>query len=638
MQQSILQDEITKVSKLCPQILQPDTDGDKLDLSGRKLTWLNPAQLLIHNFNAREMYICAARGMGKTTIMSLRLYDCMTSIPNGSGVFLCASLKQGYTKTLPNLVKSLEQLRGIHEGIQFKRGRINEKSGWEMPLAVPRAWENVLAMPNGCVVYLTSTMIASAANGQNLCFALSDETRFINWKTYVESVRPALRGDIHPRRHPGWSKARNPFYLSQFFVSDAGIIKKQQTWEDEENSQTDEINDLICQKLASLKYCEEVDAKNKKEGHPTNFAWQLAHSPKFQQELQYLRGKSKVFMRFSSIHNLAFLGMDYIKARKRDMPPLLYNAQILGQRITRDQSTAFYPNFNIDIHGYTPNENDETNAIYNKYQSRHKTIIDMGGYSKQVEYEAPDLDNLSRLSNNCVLDVDVQPGQPLMIAHDFNNNVNTIVTGQIGKHNGANTLNALSSMHVCNPRMLEDLMEDWCKYYMVHRASCSQVILYYDHNAKQGKLAYASRASQTTEYDFYKIIERILKKHKWTVSLVFIGKAPEHHIKFEFMNSFFAGKERFFPRINRANNEYLIASLEGAKTCMKMGKLHKYKGDEKKTTGEGLSDDEILGENNYTDMSDAYDTLAWGACKFSTRGYGSWGRGLTTKSEDIIVL
>lgn len=613
-----LKDNIAEVSRACPAVLRSDIDGDSNPTN--KKIFLNPAQKLIYNFGAREMYVRAGRGMGKTTVMSTRLDNCVNTIPRGTGVFMGASIKQLYCKTMPNLVKSLEQLRGVTEGVHFFRGQPDRRLQWDMPLAKPRVWENVLSFPNGCVVYLISTGVASAANGMNLCFALSDETRYLNWIVYKESILPALRGDIFPGGgHPGWSKARNPMYLSQFFVSDAGVIAKQREWEEEELSQTDEINDQICDMLAQLQYAEDYDRKNK-----TNLAYQLSTSQKFVDQLNYLRGKSKVFMNFSSIHNISILGEDYIQARKRDMPPLLFNVQILGIKGTKDKSVLFYPNYNPDIHLYAPNESHETDAIYNKFQSRHHSVIDIGGMTKKIDYDAPDLDELSAVGDNCILDVDIEPSKPLFIAHDFNNNVNTIVTAQEDMLEHINSAKILSSKFVCNPKMLEDLMEDWCRYYAPHRVTCPTVYFYYDATAKQGG-TYASRDAE--QYKFYNIIKRILMHHRWDVRLIYLGSPMAHDVKFEFMNAVFSGKERLFPRINRVNNDYLIASLENARTTTKFGTIHKDKSTEKRKSGDGLSDGDELGTNNLTDMSDAFDTLMRGMCKYGTSGgSGVWGR------------
>lgn len=609
-----LKDNIAEVSRAFPASICSNEEQS----TNKK--FLNPAQLLIYNFGAREMYVCGARGMGKTTVMSLRLDNCQMSIPRGTGAFMGSSIKQLYCNTMPNLIKSLEQHRGYIEGVHFFRGRPDKRLNWDKPLATPRIWENVISFPNGNICYMLSTGVASAGNGMNLCYVLCDETRYLNWQVYVESIRPALRGDVFPNGgHPGWSKQRNPNYLSQFFVSDAGIIRKQQEWEKEEEEQTDAINDEICQRLAELKYAEEYDAL-----HKTNYAWKLAHNKKFIEELEFLRCQSKVFMRFSSIHNISVLGEDFIKARKRDMPPLLFARQILGLKAGVDKSQLFYPNYNPDVHLYSDDDDAVVSSILNNYQSKHHSVIDIGGTTKKIDYEAPDLQSLASHADDCTFDMDVVPNAPLCIAHDFNHNVNTIVTGQETRLGGVPTAQVLSSMFTVHPRMLEDLMEDWCKYYAVHRVTCRDVNLYYDSTAKQGG-TYASRDAE--KYKFYNIIGSILTKHGWLVHLIDLGSPMPHDAKFTFINSCFAGTQRLFPRINRLRNDYLIASLESARTTMKFGKLHKDKSSEKKTSGLGLSEGNDLGENNYSDMSDAFDTLMRGMC--NAGGYSSnktWGR------------
>lgn len=618
---SLLEDKIEEIGRMSPQTFQDTHDGDAeaFSKSARQhKMWLNPAQKLIHDFGARIMYIAGGRGLGKTTVTSLRWRDCVSTIPRGSGVWMAASLKQGYTKTLPNLVMALEQ-QGLREGIDFKRGRPDKKMKWEMPLATPRTWENALIAPNGNIMFLTSSLVASAANGMNLAYSISDEYRFVNQAVMKESVLPAIRGTIFPGGHPGWSKSRNPFYLSQFYVSDVGITIKEQEWEQEEEYQTDDINDQICDLLAKVKYCEIYD-----KTHHTNTAWQLTHSPKFIEKMQFLRTKSKVFMRFGSGHNLSFLGLDYLHARKRDMPPLLYSAQILGQRIKRDASTAFYANFDAAIHTYRPSEKDEVEAIYNKYTAKQKYIVDIGGMTKTFEDENPDLQELSKLSNNSVLDVDIDATAPLVIAHDPNNNVNTLVIAQEQRHNGRSEARFLRSMFVVAPRMLEDLMDDFCHYYAHHLKKT--VVFYYDTNSKQG--SYGTREAE--QYRFYKVIERCLRNHGWEVIMVDLGNPLPHDVKYEFTNGALSGRERLFPMINALNNDYLIASLEAAKISTKFGRKHKDKSNEKKTSGTGMSisndDGDTLGTNNYSDMSDAFDTALYGMIKRPLgKGTNRWG-------------
>lgn len=628
-----LEDNIREVARQYP-LLYADVDGDKQDDAkglqginlgdGVKQIFLNPAQLLAHNFGSRSMAVCGGRGLGKTTFEANRLHNCVATLPRATGALFGATIKQVFAILMPNLVKSLETF-GIVEGRDFVRGKPNARWKWDKPFAIPRRWENVISFINGNILMCISTNSYAPANGLNLSYSLMDEARYANWRNYVESVRPAIRGEVYD--HPGYRRNENPFYLSEAFFSDGGVIKKQQEWECMENDQTEDINELICEKLAQLKYAEEYDEANKANGHyTTDAAWQLSHAPKYVEQMKYLRCQSRVFFRFSSLHNASILGMQYINDRKRDMPDLLYRVQILGQKATLDKSQRFYPNFDMDIHGYTPNQSAETDLIYNKYQSKHTATVDLGAYNKTYDYEAPDLQELGAVGGNCSLDVDMQPGKPLFIAHDYNSNVNTVVTAQAGKMDGVESAIILSSMFVKNPKMLEDLMEKWHNYYAPHQYSCKDVVLYYDSTAKQGR-SYATRAGNDEQYFFYNVIRRVLTDLGWNVIMVDMGNPMLHGTKFEFINACFAGKERYFPRINAIRNDYLVASLENSMTTMKMGHIHKYKEPEKRKNGVGMSDDEELGANNYTDMSDAFDNIMRGLCKFGMKERNAWSGG-----------
>lgn len=617
-----LEDSIEEISKNYPLIVSGEDGREEMDSMKKRLeqkgirqNFMNPAQLLAHNMGSRIMAIKGARGMGKTTFLADRLYGCVATLPRATGILAGATIKQIFAILMPNLVKSLEQL-GMKEGRDFVRGKPNARWKWDKPLAVPRRWENVLSFPNGNITMCISTNSYAPANGLSLGYSTVDEARYANWKAYVESVRPALRGEVYD--HPGYRRNENPYYLSETLISDGGVIKKQQEWEEMEKDQTEEVNELICEMLAQLKYAEEYDAKN-----GTNTAWLLANAPKFIERIQYLRCKSRVFMVFSSLHNLSILGEEYVKARKRDMPELLFNVQILGHKSILDKSQRFYPCFSMDIHGYTPSQDNETNLIYSKYQSRHTATIDLGAYQKKYDYETPDLNELAIVGNNCTLDVDIKPGKPLFLAHDYNKNCNTVITAQEGKMDGVDSAIILSSIYVVNPKMLEDLMEEWSQYYLPHQFSCKTVYLYFDSTAKQGQ-SYASRAGRDEKYAFYNIIRDVLSKNGWEVILIDLGAPMLHELKFEFINAVLAGKERLFPRINAIRNDYLVASLENSMTEMKFGKIHKYKEQEKKKHGDGIPTDEELGGNNYTDMSDAFDTLMRGMCKFGTRQNNIW--------------
>ena len=583
-------DNANMVSRLMPFVTEEQHE-DKLK---RNEIYLNPAQRLAYNFGARSTFVRAGRGVGKSTgFLAPRLYQCALTIPRSEGIFLGNSIKQLYTKTLPQVITGLEQVFGLKEGYHFVRGRAPKNLGYKMPIKVPRVWENVIHWYNGSCTYAISMAIKASSNGFNSAYIIADETRYLQpWKKVVEEVLPTLRGGMYD--HPGWDEKLNPYYLSQMWVSDAAITVKQAEWEKNIDTQTEEINEQIAEMLAELKVLPE-----------------LASNEYFLRKLNSLRAQSRVFFNFSSLENVAILGERFIRELKRDMPEMMFNIQILGMRkgVARD---GYYANFDSDVHGYIPGEDDQTNAVYNKYTKKFVHTHYDGGIKKKVEYETVDLDETSKIKD-CSLDTDVLPSEPLRIAFDYNANISTVCTGQTYKMDGTESLVVLSSMFVKNERKLRALCGDWSRYYEPQRRRNNNVIFYYDATAKQGG-AYALENAKDTQY--HNIVKEELEKRGWKVTMVFMGSPMGHAQKFQFINDVLTGRQKPFLRINKENNEYLIVAMENCRVVMSSQGPKKDKSLEKRKSEEG----EAGPMETRTDITDALDTLLIGVRYFNSSG------------------
>lgn len=551
----------------------------------QRLLYLNRAQMRIYNMAPRICFVKAGRGFGKTSILSLRVTNCAQTIPRGCGILLGPSIKSLYTRIVPNLVKSIEQITGLREGVHFFRGRPPKSADFPMPLARPRSWENVFIFYTGHVVQLVSMEVNAPGNGLNLTEVYADEIRFLPYSKLQEHVVPALRGDMYD--HPGWKQHSNPYYLSQFYCSDAGLTPKEQEWEREERYLTDKVNTELAKMVAELELVPE-----------------LAQLPKFVDKLNRLRCQSKYFFNFSSLENVEILTPEYIKRMERQLPKLVFNIQVLGKRLT-DSKDGFYSNFNEDVHCYTPKESDESNRIHSMFDIKYRSIIDIGGMTKEVEYEAPDLKALEHVLD-CRLNVDIDDS-PLFITFDYNKNINTLVIAQRCKMDGFDTCKIVKCMYTLNERKLRSLCRDFCKFFEPHRLLNQDVFLYYDATATQGG-AYALEEGESTRY--YNVIKEELEKRNWKVGLVHIGQPMNHYDKHIFLNDVLAGNRRMMVRINREECQYLIVSLKNSrvKVRTKDGKpiLTKDKSTEKL---QGRSEEEKIED---TDMSDAFDTMLIG--------------------------
>jgi hypothetical protein len=556
--------------------------------------YMNPAQRAVYNYRCRNTTVEAGRGTGKTDgLITPEMAGCIQSMPRGTGLFLGNSIKQLFTKTVPKTLYSLERMTGLKEGVHFFRGHAPAKCNFKEPIVKPKVWENCIHFWNGFVYYMISTGVKAAANGMDSCSIIGDECRFMPEGLIKAEILPTLRG-INTN-HPGFDESLNPYYKSIFFVSDAPLTKRQAWLRKRREEQTPEINRKIAEMIREAQICPEI-----------------VQSPKYQRELNKLRCQASIYFSFSSIENIDILGEQFIRTMQKELTPTMFDISI--RNVEKEEiNDGYYANFDPDVHCYLSNDEEQLEAAQ-KYKKRTITQIYSGGRTLRVESESIDLNELSK-AQDCCLDTDIKPGEPLRIAFDYNAHINCLVIGQTDSRSNTSVLRILNSMTNVKNTRIEGLCKMFCKYYEPHRLTCRDVIFYYDDTAKQGA-AYASERHEETR--FYNIVKKVLRSHGWNVIEVAMGRPMSHNKKYEFLNGCFAGTQRPFLRINKENNEYLIASMENARVKEGRNGFEKQKGDEKKRlTADEMADPETA-LSIRTDLSDAFDTLVIGV-----RYYGS---------------
>lgn len=556
--------------------------------------YMNPAQRAVYNYRCRNTTVEAGRGTGKTDgLITPEMAGCIQSMPRGTGLFLGNSIKQLFTKTVPKTLYSLERMTGLKEGVHFFRGHAPAKCNFKEPIVKPKVWENCIHFWNGFVYYMISTGVKAAANGMDSCSIIGDECRFMPEGLIKGEILPTLRG-INTN-HPGFDENLNPYYKSIFFVSDAPLTKRQAWLRKRREEQTPEINRKIAEMIREAQICPEI-----------------VHAPKYQRELNKLRCQASIYFSFSSIENIDILGEQFIRTMQKELTPTMFDISI--RNVEKEEiNDGYYANFDPDVHCYLSNDEEQLEAAQ-KYKKRTITQIYNGGRTLRVESESIDLNELSK-AQDCCLDTDIKPGEPLRIAFDYNAHINCLVIGQTDSRSNTSVLRILNSMTNVKNTRIEGLCKMFCKYYEPHRLTCRDVIFYYDDTAKQGA-AYASERHEETR--FYNIVKKVLRSHGWNVIEVAMGRPMSHNKKYEFLNGCFAGTQRPFLRINKENNEYLIASMENARVKEGRNGFEKQKGDEKKRlTADEMADPETA-LSIRTDLSDAFDTLVIGV-----RYYGS---------------
>lgn len=599
---------------------------------GRYITlYMNPAQRLAYNFNARQMFVQAGRATGKTDfIITPRLVRVTESIPRGVSAFLGCSIRQLFTKTLPGSICAIERTTPYREGVHFFRGQPPKSLNFEKPLVMPREFSNVLWWYNGHIWHCISMEIKASANSYNLTAVIGDEARYLPGERVREEVFPAIRGLTYD--HPAYSD-KNPFFKSYTLVSDAPITAKQAWMQEFEKLQTFSINKQIIKMLVDLELAKQ-------------YGVDLTQEKMFLKKLKFLQARATAYFNFSTLENMDILGDRWFKDMEVNLSDFVFKTSILNQRVTKMEG-AYYFFFDPDgIHGYLPSESSQMTVLEDNMTTEYKNIYDpKRGYSIDIAYDAVDFNKISirtpitdeerafglRSDNfdtaDCRFDTDIVPNLPLRIAFDFGKGINAVVTGQVYDVRGVSCINVLSSRYVKERgKRLRSLCREWAEYYEPQRRRNNKVIHYYDHNAKQGK-NYADENFERTQ--FHNIVFEELTQRGWEVQNVFTGQATKHYIKYQFMEEFLTGKTAHHLRMNTENCADLVIAMRATQKIIgKQGPMKNKSGEKRNAeTGElilqpiasqkGQDQSETVQDvKEYrTDITDAFDELIIGCHK-----------------------
>lgn len=613
-----------------PDIDEPEPErGGTIDLKGDGVhkVYLHRGQLDIYNFGSRSTKVRAARGFGKTSYLGVHMMKVTLGLFRQMGGFVGASAKQLYTRTMPNALKIINQL-GFEQF--YFIGQAPAKLRWAYPLAKPRSWENCVHFQNGFVWQMLSMAVRGSANGLNLAALVGDETKYLPWQRVKEEVLPTLRGDFMPaaarkteqkRWGYGTDPKINPYWLSQLWVSDAGLTQRQCEWEKEDQYETRDINRQISEMLAELKYLEKRNPK---------MAVQLAQNDVFLKKLNLLRSQSETFWNFSSVENAAMLGGEpWIRQMKRELPDLMFNIQILGKKKGAAKD-GYYANWDVNIHGYQ--SPDCFSFLADKTMVKRKgKALDAQNWPTDYETESIDIMQAQRMGEDCSLDLDVDYTQPLSIAVDCNANLNCVVVGQTRQFEGRESLLVLKSMFVQNERKLRSLCADLSQYYRSHLRRNGEIIFYYTFTIKQGgSTAYAVEGAE--EFRFDRVVVQELQARGWRVTDIEI---PVIRDKYQVINDILSGKTGPFLRVNTeaGRNEYLITAIENAGLIPGTFKKDKTREKLKATDEESLGGD----PRTRTDITDALDDLLLGV-KFRDAAHPKIGGALRSRFKHLASI
>ncbi len=521
--------------------------------SDKKIYFNHPQQEVMFT-GANTTVVVGGRRLGKSYgIMAPWLLRNFQRMPGCSIGLVTSTYKRALMNTLPGTLQALESW-GFRRNVHWYLGvRPPKNSGFARPKIEPSSWEHVLSFYNGSIAYLISQDIPGTSNSMTLDGVGVDEAKFIDYEKLKDETLPA-NGGI--KSHFG----RCAFHHSLLIISDMPCTKKGSWFLQYEKNMDPELIEIIQGTIFEIWRIKQRILKEKNA--PAYLRNQLRT---LYNNLAKMRRVATLYREYSSILNMEILGESYINQMKRDLPPLTFQTSILCKKIGVLKD-GFYSNMK-EGHKYNASNTD---------------------YLQSLEYKFDKIQSESSLQ-----DADIDPSKPILIAMDYNANINWIVAGQVRD----NRLLILKSFYTKYERKIPELIDDFCLYYRHHKYK--HVIYYYDTTALGSNYA-------VNKEDFRFVVKQSFIKNKWICNDVYIGNPMKHIEKYLLINRMFAGHARLTPYFNEQNNEDLLISISTA--GVRDGKKDK--------SGEKLaeSDDDLL--QHRTDGSDAFDTLCIGAEKF----------------------
>jgi hypothetical protein len=267
------------------------------------------------------------------------------------------------------------------------------------------------------------------------------------------------------------------------------------------------------------------------------------------------------FIEGTSYDNLKILGEDTLREWRRDMHRIAFDVECKNRRV-KNFGNSFYPKLE-DRHFYAPKED------YN--------------YIDNLEFNFNERKGATIKERTSLWDADCDRNKPLFLTHDWGT-FNCLLVDQVHEK-GEHELRFLKSMHVKQPKTLDDLALEFCRYYRGHQNK--QVF--------QGGDKSGTNAQANSKLSYFQQFNQILQSHGWKVH-----KQPtydvEHLERHQFINRMLQEDDRRLPkiRINEQGCKDLRISLENAT----------FKGDKK---NKGKERDPNVDQATTTHYSDAFD-------------------------------
>ncbi len=355
-------------------------------------------------------------------------------MPRSSWAIVAKHYKQIRTITLKSAISALTQF-GLkqHTGDKpYERGHyvVNRRppSSWPKPFEAPIDFDNYISTSTGAGFQMVS--LASENRGLNVDGILADESLTLNKEVFDKGIKKANRGNLL-HQDTTWKNAW--FHHGVFHFS--SMPYGESRWLLEAGDYYDFDFRAIRRQIAT-KQIQLIDSRDVLER--IELFKQIAVLKK---QLRWHKSKAGLYYSEADVFdNLENVGMQYIEDERATTADFIFLVEVLNY-FPEMIEDGFYPLLDRDYHGY-------------KSQFNESYITGLS--DDDLQLVNPD----SRMDGDCL------PNQPLHIAVDWGSKINSMCIGQY--YRSINQLRLLKNIYVKSPKILDDLANEFCRYYRYH--------------------------------------------------------------------------------------------------------------------------------------------------------------------------